>query len=62
VAMVKNSIVRHRTDGSLVRPPSPIYGSVKETSDLLVGCIAPCTSVRAAICPTEGERPNGGVS
>ena len=36
VAMVKNSIVRHRTDGALVRVSSPVYGSVQDTSDRLV--------------------------
>jgi len=36
VEMVKNSIIRHRTDGALVRVSSPIYGSVQETSDLLI--------------------------
>lgn len=39
VQMVKNSIVRHRTDGSLVRLTSPVYGSVQETSNLLVGYV-----------------------
>ncbi len=36
VEMIKNSIVRHRTDGALVRIMSPMYGSVQETSDRLV--------------------------
>jgi EpsI family protein len=36
VEMIKSSIVRHRTDGALVRVSSPIYGSVEETSNLLV--------------------------
>src|SRR5262249_48686382 len=35
VQMVKNSIVRHRTDGALVRISSPVYGSVQDTSDRL---------------------------
>jgi EpsI family protein len=39
VAMMKNSIVRHRTDGALVRVSSPVYGGVQETSDRLVGYI-----------------------
>jgi len=34
--MVKNSIVRHRTDGALVRVSSPVYGSMQETSDRVV--------------------------
>jgi EpsI family protein len=36
VQLVKNSIVRHRTDGALVRVSSPVYGSVQDTSDRLV--------------------------
>jgi EpsI family protein len=36
VEMVKNSITRRRTDGALVRVSGPVYGSVKETSDLLI--------------------------
>jgi EpsI family protein len=36
VQMVKNSIVRHRTDGALVRISSPVYGGVEETSGRLV--------------------------
>jgi EpsI family protein len=36
VELAKNSVVRHRTDGALVRVSSPIYGDVKETSDFLV--------------------------
>ena len=36
VAMIKNSMVRHRTDGALVRVSSPVYGSVQDTSDRLV--------------------------
>ena len=39
VEMMKNSIVRHRTDGALVRVSSPVYGSVEETSDHLVSYI-----------------------
>jgi EpsI family protein len=36
VQLVKNSIVRHRTDGALVRVLSPVYGSVEDTSARLV--------------------------
>jgi EpsI family protein len=36
VELVRNAIVRNRTDGALVRLSSPIYGSVQETSDMLV--------------------------
>jgi len=35
VQMVKDSILRHRTDGALVRVSSPVYGSVQDTSDRL---------------------------
>jgi len=34
--MMKNSIVRHRTDGALVRVSSPVYDDVLKTSDRLV--------------------------
>ena len=34
--MIKNSMVRHRTDGALVRISSPVYGNVQQTSDRLV--------------------------
>jgi hypothetical protein len=34
--MLKNSVLRHRTDGALVRISSPVYGSVQQTSDRLV--------------------------
>jgi EpsI family protein len=37
--MMKRSIVRHRTDGALVRVSSPVYASVQETSDRLIGYI-----------------------
>jgi len=33
--MVKDSILRHRTDGALVRVSSAVYGSVQDTSDRL---------------------------
>ncbi len=36
VQMIKDSIVRHRTDGALVRVSSPVYGSVQDSSDRLV--------------------------
>jgi EpsI family protein len=36
MAMIKNSMVRHRTDGALVRVSSPVYGDVPQTSDRLV--------------------------
>jgi len=35
VQMLKDSIVRHRTDGALVRISSALYGSVQDTSDRL---------------------------
>src|SRR5262245_4991422 len=36
VNMVKSSIVRHRTDGALVRVSSPVYDSVQQTSSSVV--------------------------
>ena len=36
VQMMKDSIVRHRTDGALVRISSLVYGSARDTSDRLV--------------------------
>jgi EpsI family protein len=36
IQMVKNGILRNRTDGALVRVSSPIYGSVPETTETLV--------------------------
>ncbi len=39
VEMVKSSILRHRTDGALVRVSSPVYGSVAETANRLVSYI-----------------------
>lgn len=36
IQMVKNSIIRHRTDGALIRVTSPVETSVAETSERLV--------------------------
>ena len=36
IQTVKSAIFRNRTDGALIRISSPIYGDVKETSDLVV--------------------------
>ncbi len=36
IEMVKSAIFRNRTDGALIRVSSPVYGSVAETSNLLV--------------------------
>ncbi len=36
VDTIRSSIVRHRTDGALVRISSPVYGSIPETSGRLV--------------------------
>jgi hypothetical protein len=41
--MVKDSILRHRTDGALVRVSSAVYGSVQDTSDRLKRISRPCT-------------------
>ena len=37
--MVKSSIVRHRTDGALVRVSSPVYGSLQDASDRVTNYI-----------------------
>ena len=39
VELVKNSILRNRTDGALIRITSPIDGSVTETSERLVAYV-----------------------
>jgi len=39
ITMVKNSLVRNRTDGAIVRVMSPVYGSPRETSDRLVAYV-----------------------
>lgn len=39
IEMVKNAILRNRTDGALVRVSSPVYGSAAETSRHLVAYI-----------------------
>ena len=36
VEMVRNAMLRDRTDGALVRVTSPIYGSAAETTERLV--------------------------
>jgi EpsI family protein len=51
VEMIKNSIVRHRTDGALVRIMSPVYGSVQETSDRLVRYIQAMYSILGDYLP-----------
>ena len=48
VEMMKSSIVRHRTDGALVRVSSPVSDGVQETSDRLVRYIQ-------AVYPILGE-------
>jgi len=39
IAMVKNALVRHRTDGAIVRVMSPVYGGTRETSARLVAYV-----------------------
>jgi EpsI family protein len=51
VAMVRNAIVRNRTDGSLVRVSSPVYGSVQETSEHLVKYVQAMYPVLAEYLP-----------
>jgi len=36
VEMVRNALVRNRTDGALIRVSSPVYGSVSETTEGLI--------------------------
>jgi len=48
IEMVKSAVVRNRTDGALVRVSMPVYGSVPETSALLVQYVQ-------AIYPVLGE-------
>lgn len=35
IEMVRNAILRNRTDGALIRVSSPVYGSVEATSEML---------------------------
>jgi len=51
VEMIKNSIVRHRTDGALVRIMSPVSGSTQETSDRLVRYIQAMYPMLGAYLP-----------
>jgi EpsI family protein len=51
VLMVRNAIVRNRTDGALVRVSSPVYGSVKETSAQLVKYVQAMYPVLAEYLP-----------
>jgi EpsI family protein len=39
IAMVKSALVRHRTDGAIVRVMSPVYGSARETSERLIAYV-----------------------
>jgi EpsI family protein len=36
IAMMRNAIMRNRTDGALVRISSPVHGTVRETTEALV--------------------------
>lgn len=51
VELVKNAILRNRTDGALIRISSPIYGSVRETSDMLAGYVRAMYPVLNAYLP-----------
>jgi len=35
IGLVKNAILRNRSDGALIRVSSPVYGSISETSEML---------------------------
>lgn len=39
VAMLKNALIRNRTDGAIVRVMSPVYGDTRDTSDRLVAYV-----------------------
>jgi len=39
IAMVRSALVRNRTDGAIVRVMSPVYDSVRETSERLVAYV-----------------------
>ena len=51
IQMVKNSILSNRSDGAIVRVSSPVYGSVAETTQLLVGYIRQLNSVLVQYLP-----------
>jgi len=51
VAMLKNSILRHRTDGALIRISSPVYGNMQQTSDRLVQYIQVMYPMLSAFLP-----------
>jgi EpsI family protein len=37
--MMRDSIIRHRTDGALVRISTPVYGDVRQTTDRLISYV-----------------------
>ena len=45
IAMVRNVLVRNRTDGPVVRLISPTYGSDRETSERLVAYVQAMYSI-----------------
>jgi EpsI family protein len=51
IAMVKNSLVRNRTDGAIVRVMSPVYGSPRETSERLVAYVQTIHAVLGEYLP-----------
>ena len=51
IAMVRNALARHRTDGAIVRVMSPTYGGARETSDRLVAYVQAIYPVLADYLP-----------
>jgi EpsI family protein len=51
IEMVKSAVVKNRTDGALVRVISPVYGSVRETSDRLVAYVQELYPILAEYLP-----------
>jgi len=51
IAMVKSALVRHRTDGAIVRVMSPVYEGARETSERLVAYVQTMYPVLADYLP-----------
>lgn len=51
IAMVRNSIVRNRTDGALIRVSSPVSDGVAETTDRLVAYVRALSPILAEYLP-----------
>jgi hypothetical protein len=51
IAMVRNAIVRNRTDGALIRVSSPVSDGVAETTDRLVAYVRALSPILAEYLP-----------